>query len=269
MIRRFARRRLYQPDNVPAKVGEYGGVQYIPITVQLPTSLQITGLIAEPDKPTFTVLFFHGNAGSAASRAHLVSPLAELGARIIVADYPGYGGNLGHPDEGSIDCAAMSFLELASTYTGPSVIPDSPSSDSLQRRATDSQHQLMMIGHSLGGNVAVRLAAKYDSRITSLVAYNTFGSLRDIAGRIGAAAIGEEYDAARTLSDISIPTTIAHAVADPVVPFGAGRALYNRAADAQNIRFVPLQTTDHQIDAQSLIAIAVDLGQRTAAQSVA
>src|SRR5512138_3462499 len=42
-----------------------------------------------------TVIVFHGNAGTAADREYYVSPLGALGYRVILAEYPAYGGRKG------------------------------------------------------------------------------------------------------------------------------------------------------------------------------
>jgi len=46
-----------------------------------------------------TIVVFHGNAGTAADRVFYVDALAPLGYRVILAEYPGYGGRKGKPKE--------------------------------------------------------------------------------------------------------------------------------------------------------------------------
>jgi pimeloyl-ACP methyl ester carboxylesterase len=42
-----------------------------------------------------TIVIFHGNAGTAADRIYYVNTLTHLGYRVILAEYPGYGGRKG------------------------------------------------------------------------------------------------------------------------------------------------------------------------------
>jgi len=45
--------------------------------------------------PKGTVTVFHGNAGPAAGREFYLQALAPLNYRVILAEYPGYGGRTG------------------------------------------------------------------------------------------------------------------------------------------------------------------------------
>ena len=42
-----------------------------------------------------TIIVFHGNAGTAADRDYYLSALGSMGYRVILAEYPGYGGRKG------------------------------------------------------------------------------------------------------------------------------------------------------------------------------
>ena len=66
------------------------------------------GLIATPDSaPRATVIVFHGNAGSAVQRRYYRDALTPLGYRVLLAQYPGYGGRLGSPLSSSRLCRTV------------------------------------------------------------------------------------------------------------------------------------------------------------------
>lgn len=45
------------------------------------------------------MIVFHGNAGAAIDRSYYVDALTPLGYRVVLAEYPGYGGRSGQPRE--------------------------------------------------------------------------------------------------------------------------------------------------------------------------
>jgi pimeloyl-ACP methyl ester carboxylesterase len=66
-----------------------------------------------------TVIVFHGNAGSAADRDYYLS-LERLGYRVVLAEYPGYGGRRGKLGEAPFVSDALSTLAVAAKmYPGP------------------------------------------------------------------------------------------------------------------------------------------------------
>ena len=60
-----------------------------------------------------TVIVFHGNAGAAYHRDYYIKALSPLGLRVILAEYPGYGGRVGRPTEEVLVNDALETLRLA------------------------------------------------------------------------------------------------------------------------------------------------------------
>lgn len=133
------RRRIYRPEGFPASSGDYGGCRFDRIEVRTADGLAIAGLRSAPRSDArYTLLYFHGNGGCAATRAPLVAPLVREGG-VVVADYRGYGDNPGRPTEAGLMADARAFLEHGrATRAGP----------------------LLLLGHSLGGAIAIALAAE-------------------------------------------------------------------------------------------------------------
>jgi predicted alpha/beta-fold hydrolase len=67
-----------------------------------------------------TIIVFHGNAGTAADREYYLSALCSMGYRVILAEYPGYGGRKGRLDEQSFVNDSRETLHIAvEKYKGP------------------------------------------------------------------------------------------------------------------------------------------------------
>ena len=60
-----------------------------------------------------TVIVFHGNAGTAFHRSHYVQALSKQNLRVILAEYPGYGGRDGRSSEKVLVADALETITLA------------------------------------------------------------------------------------------------------------------------------------------------------------
>jgi hypothetical protein len=74
-----------------------------------------SGLISINDvqKPDGTIVLFHGNGGTALDRAFYLEPLSALGYRVILAEYPMYGGRKGKLGEKSFVADGLETVRLA------------------------------------------------------------------------------------------------------------------------------------------------------------
>ena len=70
--------------------------------------------------PRGTILVFHGNAGSARDRTYYLSALEPLGVRVVLAEYPGYGGRPGQPSEANLVVDGRETLrQVRATFGDP------------------------------------------------------------------------------------------------------------------------------------------------------
>ncbi|MFT4181079.1 MAG: alpha/beta fold hydrolase, partial [Rhizobium sp.] len=191
------RANLYYPEAIQSGQCNHQGVAFSPITVSTADGLAIRGLASEiPPSATCCVLFLHGNGGCAATRAQFVAPFFKLGARLIVADYRGYGGNPGEPTETGLMHDARAFLQFA---------------------LDQSELPLVIVGHSLGGNIAIQLVAEKSDRISGLVTVGTVASVASFVPAILRRFVSDKFHAVEKASGIRIPWTIVHDVGDPTV----------------------------------------------------
>ncbi len=67
-----------------------------------------------------TILIFHGNAGSARGRFYFIEALEQLGYRVILAEYPGYGARTGqHSESIFIEDSLKTALLAQQSFDGP------------------------------------------------------------------------------------------------------------------------------------------------------
>ena len=59
-----------------------------------------------------TIIVFHGNAGAAIERSFYAAHLVKLGYRVLLAEYPGYGGRIGNPSERVLVADARKTIQL-------------------------------------------------------------------------------------------------------------------------------------------------------------
>ncbi len=116
--------------------------------------------------PHPTVIYFPGNAGHRAHRGLDLDQLSRMGADAYLVDYRGYADNAGKPTEADFAADAQAIWKFV---TGTRHVPAS---------------QVVLIGESLGGGVATRLASELSIAGTppgGLILRSTFSSLVDVA----------------------------------------------------------------------------------------
>lgn len=113
-----------------------------------------------------TVVYFHGNAGNMGHRLHNASGIFHtLQCNILMVEYRGYGLSSGIPAERGIFADARAAIDYLFT------------------RHDLDLNQIVLFGRSLGGAVAIDLAAntEYSQRIMCVILENTFTSIPDMA----------------------------------------------------------------------------------------
>jgi uncharacterized protein len=253
MIAFFQRYLIYQPTRADAIDPQLSGFEAGRVEeVHVPTAdgLQLNGWFV----PAFrtprdgnhngsalhpVVIYFPGNAGHRGYRGIELDQLSRLGADAYLVDYRGYADNPGKPTEENFAADAQAVWKFVTT--GRHVKPS----------------QVVLLGESLGGGVATRLASELSAAGTppgGLILRSTFAGLAEVASyhypwlpvRM---FLIDRYPSAERIATVTCPILVLHGNVDTIVPFESGRRLFDAApaASASSIpkTFVVLPGADH------------------------
>ena len=174
--------------------------------------------------PKAVVLFCHGNGENVAE----LRPLLELlhdrtDVSIFAWDYRGYGKSVGKPHESNL---------LADARAAQLV---------LAKRAGVEPSDIVVYGRSLGGAVAVGLAAEHPVR--GMVLERTFADMVETAAYHFPWlpvrwVMKNRYPSIERIVTYRGPLFQSHGTADEVVPFEMGKKLFDAATTAKKTFFV-------------------------------
>jgi len=191
---------------------------------------RLHGWLLEHPDPQHVVVYFHGNGEHVAYNADLLKLLHDrLDATVLLFDYRGYGKSEGRPNE-------------------PGLVADGLAAHRwLADRAGVATAEVVLIGRSLGGAVAVASAAELGAK--ALVLQNTFASLVDTAAQLYPwlpvrLVMRNRYDSIDRIAAYHGPVLQCHGTADRIVPYEQGRRLF-AAVPGQPAEWVDLEGQDH------------------------
>ncbi|HEY2908936.1 MAG TPA: alpha/beta hydrolase [Gemmataceae bacterium] len=227
-LEKVENRLVYQPAAYPA--GDWtppAGTE--DANIASTEGLSLHGWFAAAERPRAVVLFLHGNAGNVTLCKDLLALFPErFNASILAFDYRGYGRSEGSPNEsGVLDDARAARRWLA-------------------ERCGVAESDIVLMGHSLGGGVAVDLAAADGAR--GLVLWNTFTSLPDVGKSYlpllpVRTLMHNRLDSLAKIGDYRGPLLQAHGDSDRIVPFALGRRLFAAANEPK--QFVTVRDGRH------------------------
>jgi uncharacterized protein len=179
--------------------------------------------------PRAVALFMHGNGGNITNVASTLVLLNERhGLAVMSFDYRGYGQSEGKPEEKGILADARAARAWLAMRTGV------------------AEQNILLMGHSMGGGVAVDLAASDGAR--GLVLSNTFTSLPAVGNHHlpllpTRLLMTQRLDSLSKISRYQGPLLQSHGDADQVVPYKLGRQLFDAANEPKT--FITLAGGGH------------------------
>jgi fermentation-respiration switch protein FrsA (DUF1100 family) len=180
--------------------------------------------------PKAVVLFSHGNGEHVARLAPMLRLLHDNAEVSVFAwDYRGYGRSEGRPFETNV----LSDARTAQLW--------------LADRAGVRPESVVVYGRSLGGAVAVGLAAEHPVR--GMVLERTFSELVETAAyhfpwMPVRWMMKNRYSSIERIVTYRGPLLMSHGTADEVVPFEMGKKLFE-AATTKNKRFFVVEGGSH------------------------
>ncbi|MBC8873758.1 MAG: alpha/beta hydrolase [Planctomycetes bacterium] len=191
--------------------------------------LRLHGWYLGHEDPRAVVLFAHGNAGNLSHRAAHVRFLRDrFRVSVFVFDYRGYGRSEGVP-------------------TVDGLVRDARAAcDYLAKREGIAKDEIVLLGRSLGGALAVRLASEDGAR--GVILESTFSSLSDVAKThfprvLVDFVLTNDLDSASGIAKYQGPLLQGHGDADQTIPYSLGRKLFDAANEPKT--FVTLRGRDH------------------------
>ena len=191
---------------------------------------RLHGWYAEHPQARGYLLYCHGNAGNVTHRIHAIDELRQrFGLSVFIFDYRGYGRSEGTPTEQGV----LSDARAAQSW--------------LAARAGVASSELILLGRSLGGAVAVDLAAGAGAK--ALILQNTFNKLPDAAAshywyvpvRL---LMRTNLDSAAKIPRYHGPLLQCHGTADEIVPCELGKELHRHANEPKT--FVAISGGRHE-----------------------
>ena len=193
------------------------------------------GNIVAGDNTNGSILFFHGNGENISTHFANVAWLTRYGFDVYLFDYRGYGKSGGWPQ---LD-AVIADLEPMYAYA----IGQLP-----------EQEKLTVIGHSLGGSLAIYSVAHsgYRHRIKSLITVEAFSDYHEVAQDMLSTSwltwlfqwplsftIDNTYSPLEVVAKVSpVPLLIMHSEQDKLIPLYHAQALYAAAYEPKKLQLV-------------------------------
>lgn len=199
------------------------------VTFQSADGTQLHGWYL-PAKTATTILYCHGNGTHVAYVAEGLRKLqVATQASIFVFDYRGYGRSAGRPDESGVLADGAAALDWLVNRTG------------------QSPGEIFVMGRSLGGAVALDLAARHGAR--GLILERTFTRLTDVATNLYPflpvrMIMRNRYDNLQRVVDYDGPLLQSHGTDDSLIPLHQARQLFDASPSPQKTLHV-MAGVDH------------------------
>lgn len=238
----FEQSHVYVPAKYPYGQWHPEGLNFEDAWFDSADGTHLHGWFCPHEKPKAVALFLHGNAGNVTHTAESLRTLHDRHQVTAMSfDYRGFGRSDGIPSEAGVLADARAARAWLAKRTGV------------------RECEIVLMGHSLGGGVAVDLAAGDGCR--GLVLASTFTSMPDAAAHHVPylpthAIMRNRFDSIGKIDRYHGPLLMVHGDRDRVVPFEQGRKLFQKANEPK--KFVVNEGGDHMDPLSDVYRAALD-----------
>jgi pimeloyl-ACP methyl ester carboxylesterase len=199
-----------------------------------------------------TLLILHGRTGMKEDYLAVAERFCAVGLRCVIPDLPGHGAN----KEPFTTYGVLEAPTVLKCYEEASV------------KYGFAQQPCMMLGQSMGGAYAVRVAALDESPFQAMVVVSSFdklqtvvrGQTKDLLGDVVGTAVSgsvehvfewrtgvkiSEINSAKKAPSIRIPTLVIHGDADRSIPLASGKKLYHSLPSDLEKQWVEVPEAGH------------------------
>ena len=179
-------------------------------------------------------LYFHGSRWDLTGQLFRIEQLHAFGFSVLAIDYRGFGKSSGElPSEATVyEDAQIAWQRFTTLEPDPG--------------------KRFIYGHSLGGAVAIDLAARLSKETPSgsavpargLIVESTFTTLAEIARSLTVSwlpvetLLTQKFDSLKKITQVRLPVLIVHGVDDRMVPARFSQELYAAASDPKKLLLV-------------------------------
>lgn len=204
------RAMMYFPERLHTAPADANFTQAEEIALTAGDGMRILAWYVPPREAMPVVLYFHGNGGALQHRVPRFAPLVADGTGLLALSYRGYGGSDGSPSEEGFIADATALYDFAA--------------------ARYPAGRIVLWGESIGGGVAIALAAKKPA--AALILEAPFLSAVDI----GASAypifpvrllMKDQFRSDLRLPQVKAPLLVMHGALDNIVPLTSGEKLFS------------------------------------------
>jgi hypothetical protein len=178
---------------------------------------------AEAHAPT--MLYLHGARWSLANNVQRIGRLHRMGFSVLAIDYRGFGRS-----DGDLPSEALAYADAQAAW------------HELRRLEPDPARRFVY-GHSLGGAVAIELAARNDD-VGGVIVESSFTSMRDMADALGYTSfpvdglLTQRFDSLAKVPSVKAPILFVHGTSDRFVPPAMTERLYAAAHEPKRLLLI-------------------------------
>ena len=181
-----------------------------------------------PDPGAPALLYLHGVRWNLTGHLRRIEQLHSLGYSVFAIDYRGFGTS-----DGDLPSEQLVYEDARAAWAW------------LVQKVPDPDRRYIY-GHSLGGAVAIDLAASLagkSAQARGLIVESTFTSLAEIAtelvgGWLPTSVLTQKFDSIDKIKTVDIPVLIVHGTGDRLVAPHFSEALYAAARDPKKLVMV-------------------------------
>ena len=226
-------RLLFFPQQKLDRTPEKYQLKYQDVWISVPKTNNKTDKIhgwwipaQQADAPT--ILYFHHNAINIGANVSQALQFHELGYSVFLFDYRGFGLS-----EGEFPTESQVYQDARFAW------------DYLTQERQIPTNRIIIYGHSLGGAVAIDLAAK-QPQAAMLIVHNSFTSIRDMTKRFGLywlfpmeLLLKQRFESLEKIETVKMPVLIITGAKDLQIPVAMGKRLYQAAVTDKQLIIIP------------------------------
>ncbi|MEP7328745.1 MAG: alpha/beta hydrolase [Betaproteobacteria bacterium] len=249
--------------------GWYGGVpdgvqeMYLPVSTAAEAPRIHAWWWAAADANAPAVLFLHGAHWNLTGHVRRMEQLHRMGYAVFAIDYRGFGKS-----DGDLPSEAMAYEDARAAWLW------------MAKRQPDPARRLIF-GHSLGGAIAIDLAASmsgHGPQARGLIVESSFTTLADAANALtfdwlpARQILTQKFDSLEKIKSVDMPVLVVHGIRDRLLPSRFSESLYQAANGPKKLLLIENASHNNSMwvgDVEYQLAIGDLFGLPGAAQATA